>query len=53
MTLLLPVVIVAMAFHQQNPAPDGVGFAKLGLDLFRPGAGRRNTRQAVGSGAWT
>lgn len=38
---LLPVVIVAMAFLNEGPAPDGAGFAKLGLDLFvlGPGAG--------------
>ncbi|MFY9610154.1 MAG: cation:proton antiporter [Blastocatellia bacterium] len=38
---LLPVVIVAMAFLNQGAALDGVGFAKLGLDLFvlGPGAG--------------
>ena len=39
--VLLPVVIVAMAFLHQGAAPDGVGFARLGLDLFvlGPGAG--------------
>jgi len=38
---LLPVVMVAMAFLDPGPAPDGVGFARLGLDLFvlGPGAG--------------
>ena len=38
---LLPVVMVAMAFLHQGPALGGVGFARLGLDLFvlGPGAG--------------
>ena len=38
---LLPVVIVAMAFLHEGPLLEGVGFARLGLDLFilGPGAG--------------
>jgi sodium/hydrogen antiporter len=38
---LLPVVIVAMAFLHEGTGLDGVGFARLGLDLFvlGPGAG--------------
>ena len=39
--VLLPVVLVAMAFLNQSSALDGAGFAKLGLNLFilGPGAG--------------
>ncbi len=39
--VLLPVVIIAMAFLNQGAPLTGVGFAKLGLDLFilGPGAG--------------
>jgi sodium/hydrogen antiporter len=39
--VLLPVVIIAMAFLSQGSPLSGVGFAKLGLDLFilGPGAG--------------
>jgi len=38
---LLPVVVVAMAFLNQGPVPNGAALAKLGLDLFvlGPGAG--------------
>ena len=38
---LLPVVIVAMAFLREGTGLDGVGFARVGLDLFvlGPGAG--------------
>ena len=39
--VLLPVVIIAMAFLSHGPPLTGAGFAKLGLDLFilGPGAG--------------
>ena len=39
--VLLPVVLVAMAFLNQSSSLDSVGFAKLGLNLFilGPGAG--------------
>src|SRR5262245_52385221 len=39
--VLLPVVLVAMAFLKQGSPLGGAGFAKLGLDLFilGPGAG--------------
>ena len=39
--VLLPVVLVAMAFLNQGTALDGAGFAKLSLNLFilGPGAG--------------
>ncbi len=39
--VLLPVVIVAMAFLNPGASPDGAQWAKLGLDLFilGPGAG--------------
>jgi NhaP-type Na+/H+ or K+/H+ antiporter len=39
--VLLPVVIIAMAFLSNGPPLTGAGFAKLGLDLFilGPGAG--------------
>jgi NhaP-type Na+/H+ or K+/H+ antiporter len=39
--VLLPVVIISMAFLSHGPAEAGGGFAKLGLDLFilGPGAG--------------
>src|SRR5262245_5078466 len=39
--VLLPVVIIAMAFLSQGSPLSGAGFAKLGLDLFilGPGAG--------------
>jgi sodium/hydrogen antiporter len=39
--VLLPVVIIAMAFLRQGSPLSGAGFAKLGLDLFilGPGAG--------------
>ena len=39
--VLLPVVIIAMAFLNQGSPLTGAGFAKLGLDLFilGPGAG--------------
>ena len=39
--VLLPVVLVAMAFLGAGERPDGEGFARLGLDLFLlgPGAG--------------
>jgi len=39
--VLLPVVLVAMAFLNQGSPLSGAGFAKLGLDLFilGPGAG--------------
>jgi sodium/hydrogen antiporter len=39
--VLLPVVVVSMAFLNPGSAPDGASFAKLGLDLLvlGPGAG--------------
>ncbi|MGH9903708.1 MAG: cation:proton antiporter, partial [Pyrinomonadaceae bacterium] len=39
--VLLPVVLVAMAFLNQGPPPEGAALAKLGLNLFilGPGAG--------------